>query len=222
MIIPFWKKWLSHLFPLTLERTGSDKNPELTVMLARGRLQLLAGNAIYSWDDLYRNFVIALGEIGLENRDEADVLVLGLGLGSIPYILEKAYYRDYVYTAVEWDETVAELATRYTLSRLESPIDVITGDARVFIDVTEATYDLVIVDIFEDDFTPPPFEEPEFLEACNERLRPGGILLFNRLHGASRDKTLTKRFFEETFKKVFPHATYIDTQGNWVLVYRKS
>jgi predicted membrane-bound spermidine synthase len=222
MHLPRWKNWLSYLFPLTLERTGSDKNPELTVVLAQGRLQLLSGNAIYSWDDLYRNFVIALGEIELEKREEADVLLLGLGLGSIPYILEKVYHRDYRYTIVEWDETVAELASRYTLSRLDSPIDVVNGDARVFVEVTDELYDLVIVDIFEDDFTPAPFEEDEFLHACDARLRPGWLLLFNRLHGIKQDKEKTGVFFAETFKRVFPGAWFIDTQGNWILVHRKA
>jgi spermidine synthase len=220
--IPRWKKLLSHVVPLTLEETGSEQNPELTVTLDRGRLQLLSGDAIYSWDDLYKNFLVAFEQLQLEERSIGDVLVLGLGLGSVPYMLEKVYHRKYCYTAVEWDETVAELAAKYTLSRLSSPISVVIADAEVFVQVTEEQYDMIVVDIFEDDLTPPQFETEDFLLDCDDLLRPGGLLLFNRLHGGSAAiRTITERFFERDFKAVFPEARAIDTEGNWILYYQK-
>ena len=210
------------MVPLTLEEAGSQQNPELAVMLDRGRLQLLSGDAIYSWDDLYKNFLIAFNELKIGARPVEEVLVLGLGLGSIPYMLEKVFHCRYHYTAVEWDETVSLLAAKYTLSRLESPVDVITADAEVFVRATEEKFDLIVVDIFEDDLTPPQFETPEFLAACGELLRPGGLLLFNRLHGGSASvRILTERFFEQKFKKVFPDAWYIDTSGNWIVCCEK-
>ncbi len=221
MRIPFWKKWLSYLTPITLEETSSAQNPELAVVLSQGRLQLLSGNAIYSWDDLYRNFTISLGKLHLEKRDYHDVLLLGLGLGSVPYILEKVYNRDYRFVAVEWDEAVADLAQRYTLNRLKSPVEVVTADAEIFVQVCEESFDLVIVDIFEDDLVPPQFEASDFLENCAELLHPGGILLFNRLHGDHKDKVAAERFYEKTFSVVFPDASYMDTGGNWIMMYQK-
>lgn len=222
MPIPRWKKWLSHLTPLTLEETASEHNPELSVVLSRGRVQLLSGDAIYSWDDLYKNFLLAFDRLKIDEESFQDVLILGLGLGSIPFMLEKVFHRDYYYTAVEWDETISELAAKYTLSRLKSPVDVVTGDAEILVEITEEQYDMVIIDIFEDEITPPQFCTPEFLENCKNLLRPNGLLLFNRLHGEdSAVRTVTERFFERTFKKVFPQAAYIDTTGNWILWSRK-
>lgn len=218
MHIPLWKKWVSHVVPLTLETAASDQNPELAVMLDRGRLQLLSGNAIYSWDDLYHNFTIAFGTLDLEERPTRDVLVLGLGLGSVPYILEKIYDQFYQYTAVEWDETVAALAAKYTLSRLKSPVNIITADAEVFLQVTEEQFDLIVVDIFEDDRTPDQFETTTFLEACAEHLKPNGLVLYNRLYNSPGNVIATRRFFEDTFKTVFPDAGKIDTGGNWILI----
>ncbi|MFN0015081.1 MAG: hypothetical protein ACKVU2_11075, partial [Saprospiraceae bacterium] len=40
-MVPLWKKWFSYLVPITLERAGSSLNPDLAVVLDRGRLQLL-------------------------------------------------------------------------------------------------------------------------------------------------------------------------------------
>jgi len=220
--IPRWKKLLSHIVPLTLEETGSEQNPELTVTLDKGRLQLLSGDAIYSWDDLYKNFLIAFDQLKIDEQKIEDVLILGLGLGSIPYMLEKIFHRNYHYTAVEWDETVAELAAKYTLSRLSSPVEIVTADAEIFVQITEEQYDMVVVDIFEDDLTPPQFETMAFLQKCNNLIRPGGLLLFNRLHGGDRSvKIVTERFFERDFKAVFPEAWAIDTGGNWILCFRK-
>lgn len=221
-MVPFWKKWLSHLVPLTLERSSSRYNPELAVVVDRGRLQLLSGNAIYSWDDLYHNFTIAFGTIDLDEEHIEDVLVLGLGLGSVPFILEKVFERHYHYTAVELDEAVADLATRYTLSRLDSPVQVVTADAGIFVAVTEEKFDLVVVDIFEDDHTPDQFEDIDFLAACKDLLRPGGLILYNRLYNNLRTRTATERFFENRFKTVFPDAWKISTGGNWIVAARAS
>ena len=88
--------------------------------------------------------------------------------------------------------------------------------------VTEEQFDLLIVDIFEDEITPPQFCTEEFLETCASLLRPGGLLLFNRLHGEDVSiRQVTERFFERRFKNVFPEAWAIDTKGNWILCAQK-
>jgi SAM-dependent methyltransferase len=215
--IPLWKKWLSYLRPITLEETGSEQNLELTVVLDRGRLQLLAGNAIYSWDDLYRNFRVAFEELDLGNRKLDDVLLLGLGLASVPYILEKKHGKTCHYLAIEADEEIARLALEYSLPRLKSYVEVVTADAEMYVEICEEQFDMVVMDIFEDDLTPPQFETREFLENCAARVRPGGLLLFNRLHHTLADRTATERFYKNTFQTVFPAAEKIDTGGNWIL-----
>lgn len=222
MRIPLWKKWVSHVLPLTLETAASEQNPELSVMLDRGRLQLLSGNAIYSWDDLYHNFTIAFGTIDWDETPVQDVLILGLGLGSVPYILEKIYERAFQYTAVEWDETVAGLASKYTLSRLQSPVSIIVADADVYLKITDEEFDMVVIDIFEDDRTPAAFETPDFLQACAGLLRPGGLLFYNRLYNSAENVLATERFFEGPFKQVFPEGWKLNTGGNWILMAKRT
>jgi spermidine synthase len=215
--IPFWKKWASYIEPIVLEMTASELNPELTVMLNRGRLQLLSGNAIYSWDDLYHNFTHLFDHIGINKRPLKEVLILGFGLGSIPYMLEKKYHQRAAYTGVEWDAEVSELAARFTLTRLSSPVDLITADAAVFIEVCEQQFDLVVVDIFEDNLTPPQFESLDFWACCAERLNPSGLLLFNRLYCQHHEKVAADRYFNQTFCRVFPDAWTLNTGGNLLL-----
>lgn len=221
MKIPVWKKWWSYVTPVVLEMTGSEQNPELSVLLNQGRIQLLSGNAVYSWDDLYRNFKIAFEKVKIQDRKIDEVLILGLGLGSIPFMLEKNFGRDYYYTAVEWDETVADLASRYTLSRLKSAINVVVADAELFVDICEERFDMLIVDVFEDDLTPPHFKTAEFLQACYELMNPGGLLLFNCLYGDHKDIVAADRFMERVFQVAFPLAWRIDTGGNMILCYER-
>ncbi|MBL7776110.1 MAG: hypothetical protein JNK89_08920, partial [Saprospiraceae bacterium] len=176
----------------------------------------------YSWDDLYHNFTIGFGALNLAKRSVSDVLLLGLGLGSVPFILEKIYGKQYRYTAVEWDEQVAQLASKYTFSRLSSPIELVTADANLFVQQTRDCFDLLVIDIFEDDYTPLEFETPEFLEACASRLRPGGLLLYNRLYNTPANIRGTVRFYEDCFRSVFPDAWKIDTGGNWILAAERN
>lgn len=217
MNLPRWKRWLSHITPLTLEEIGSELNPRLAVRLDQGRLQLLSGDAIYSWDDLYHNFTRAFAVLNPSQHPPQDVLLLGLGLGSVPFLLEKNYAVRAHYVAVEWDETVVHLAEKYTFSQLQSTAEMIVADASVFVEVCEEQFDWVVVDIFEEYNTPEAFEDTYFLEQCKARLRPGGLLLYNRLYHTPINKQRTETFYKDTFLQVFPEAWYIDTQGNWIL-----
>jgi len=220
MRINTWKKWLSYLWEIPVERVSSSYNEVLSVHLKNGRYQLCTANAIYSYDDLYDNFTRAFRKLNIEQRNIEEVLLLGLGLGSIPYTLEETFQQHYHYTAVEIDEAVIELAHRYTLQFLQSGIDIVAADAQAFIAQTTRTFDLICMDIFQDDEIPENFEELAFLEQIKECLRPDGWLLYNRLSLTKEDEEKSRTFFEQTFRKVFPQATYLDVNTNWVLLNR--
>lgn len=213
-----WKNWLSQLMEIHVESASSEYNPHLYVSLRRGRYQLSTAKAIYSYADLYDNFVKAFQSIDLDKIPGKEVLLLGFGLGSIPTILEKTLQRHFYYTAVEVDEAVIDLASRYTLPDLESPIEIICADAYAFVMQSEVQYDLICMDVFIDDAVPSPFEEPEFVEALKNMLTPSGVLLYNRLTAAPKDVAKTQAFLQDVFLPVFPAGTSIHARGNWILI----
>jgi spermidine synthase len=215
---PKWKKYLSYLTELHLESLSSDFNEELHVYLSKGRYQLCTKNAVYSFDDLYVNFNEAFKQLSIKDKGIEDVLVLGLGLGSIPFMLEKKYDIAANYTAVEIDETIIYLAGKYSLDDLKSPINYVCTDAEIFMSVNNEKYDLICMDIFSDDIIPPQFETIAYLENLRSHLNPNGILLYNRLASLKTDIEKTSHFFDTIFKKVFPNAKYFDVKGNWILV----
>ncbi len=215
---PFWKKALSYLFEIHLESRSSEYNPELNVSLVDGRYQLYTEHAIYSFGDLYNNFRITFEKIALDQYAIEKVLVLGHGLGSIPYMLEKTFHKKYHYTGVEIDEEVIYLANKYVMQDLDSPQQMICADAYAYVAQCSEKFDLIAIDLFFDNIIPVKFEDLAFLEKIASLLNPGGLVLINRLADLPQAKEKTKLFFEQQFLQVFKTGRYLEVEHNWVLI----
>lgn len=218
MNIPTWKKWLSYLFELHIESAPSEINPHLYVSLRRGRYQLCTANAIYSFEDLYDNFVKAFERLDLEKIKGQRVLILGFGLGSIPLILEQKFGCEFTYTAVEIDESVLYLANKYTIPKLQSPINFINADAFAYAMQTEEKFDLICMDVFLDDVIPERFHKDDFLQRLQQLLHTDGLLMYNCLALTEKDLNITEKFYYNHFVSNFPQGKNIDVDGNWILV----
>lgn len=216
--IPFWKRWLSYLTEIHIESAPSEINPHLYVSLKNGRLQLSTAHAVYSYDDLYHNFALVFKKLDLSRLPGEAVLILGFGLGSVPYILEKKLGLQLEYTGIEIDESVIELASSYSIPRLESPVQLIQTSGEMFLDISDETFDLIIIDIFLDDVIPDEYLQIDFLEQVRDHLNPGGLVIMNTLALTAADRTASREFFSGTFKKVFPGAVAETVPGNLMLL----
>ncbi len=214
---PWWKIWLSYFWEWPVETISSEHHEFLQVLLVQGQYQLVSPNAIYSYGELYTNFLNAFKQMNMADWKGQKTLVLGLGLGSIPLILEKRFGLLLDYTIVEFDEAVIHLAEKYTLQHLRSPVEVIQADALLFTQLCRDTFDLICMDIFLDDVIPTAFETAAFLENLKAMLAPGGLLLYNRLALNPTDREKSRYFFETTFKEVFPEGKKMDVGRNWML-----
>jgi len=212
---PFWKRWLSYFKEISLEQTSSLSNPYLEVLLVEGRHQLATKEAIYSFDDKYINFDFAFGEMDWSLVKGNRVLLLGLGLGSVILLLEKKYKKKLDYTAIEVDPEICRLCSEYTLDEIESFVEVIPTEAMKFIDNDTETYDLVIMDIFQSGDIPQKFQSNEFLHKLKARLKPEGLLLYNRLRITAIDKE-ENASFRLQMKKVFAEMKELEIKHNIV------
>lgn len=218
-MVPKWKKWLSYLFEQHIESASSDYNEHMYVSLNKGRYQLSTANAIYSYGDLYTNFFNTFQAFNWQAYPIQECLILGLGLGSIPQMLEQNFDKKIQYTAIEIDEEVIDLAYRYVLSDLESPIEMIAANAAYAVyQLPEQSYDLICIDVFDDDQIPAEIQSIDFLKQVKSLLSPNGVVLFNSLAATEQDRKRSKHFFNKSFKKVFPHAYLLDVKGNYMLV----
>ncbi len=215
---PVSTRLLSYISDQLIEESESPYNPVLQVCLKRGRYMLKTENAIYSYADLYDNFSQSFERIKIKTLPVKDVLILGIGLGSIPFMLENRFSRNYHYSVVEIDVEVMRLFKTYVLDELKSPFDIRLGDALYFDSYFNQKFDLICVDVFTDVIVPPDLETLDFLEALKERLNPNGIILFNKLAASLTDRTEARSFFKNYFLKIFPDATIIDTGTNYILL----
>jgi len=221
MAVNRWKKWLSYFKEVHLESTSSIHNPSLHVSLVEGRHQLSTDDAIYSFDDKYDNFAQAFEQVDWKKFDCQNVLILGLGLASIPFILEEKYKLKFDYTCVEIDEQVIFLAEKYILKNLNSHFEIISTDAGIFIDQCIQQYDLICMDVFENDVVPPQFETVSYLNQLKTILSPGGMIMYNRLALTERDKILSQRFFDNEFRTAFKDGYLMDVRSNYILMNDK-
>lgn len=216
---PYWRFILSHIIPFSIEKVKGTFNEYLEVIYSKGRYQLATENAIHSYEDMYTNYGEAFEMINIGQRAITETLLLGLGLGSIPLILEKKFELNTRYTAVELDEQVIYLANKYILGRLHSPFEFINTDAYLYVLQCQQTFDLICIDLFIDDKIPEQILQEDFLSAAKELVNENGILLFNVLPGNQTETY--KRFYDDIFCTVFPDASLIKVHKSWMMINRK-
>jgi 2-polyprenyl-3-methyl-5-hydroxy-6-metoxy-1,4-benzoquinol methylase len=210
------------LVELPVTTRSSDHNPELKVTYHRGRYKLITYGAIYSFEDLYSNFRKSFERLKWEEHKIETCLVLGLGLGSIPDMLVTKFKKKIRFVAVDIDEVVIEMAMQYVLRPKKINIDVFTADAGSFLEWHHGRYDMICADVFIGDRIPEELQTLEALNAMKTMLRPNGLLLYNRLSRYQPDIDASLRFLQEPFLKVFPDGGYIDLDGNWMFVNKRS
>ena len=221
MIPTFWQRARSYMSEVEMETTESNYNDLLRVVLRRGRYQLQTRHAIYSYGDLYDNFRKTFEKIRITNLPVKNVLILGVGLGSIPFMLEKKFRKNYAYTGVEIDGTVLQLAQKYVLDDLKSPMMFHLTDAEIFVSMCREKFDLICMDVFIDDKVPSGCETLVFLQQLKKILTPQtGILLFNKLAATPSDRQRSGIFLDTKFKKIFTNADFIEIAGNYILINR--
>jgi spermidine synthase len=217
----WWNIVKSYFRDVYLESTESVHNPELHIVLNNGRYQLCTGNAVYSYEDKYINFRRSFEWIDWSKQEIDQVLLLGLGLGSVPQMLEQVFNQQFEYHAVEIDEVIIDLANRYILKDLVSPMQLFCTDALQFVKWSQSRYDMIIMDVFDNDKVPKRFETREFLEDCSNLLSKRGFMLYNRLNLTENDYSETQNYFTQVFARVFPDASCSEIEGNFMLSSRK-
>ena len=134
--------------------------------------------------------------------DPRSALVIGLGGGS----LVKRMWRDYPalsIDAVEIDEQVVGIAREYFALPDDERIRVFVDDGRAFLGYCAETYDLIVVDAFDDDHIPRPLLTEEFLLTCRDHLSADGVLAYNLIGAVTGDHSKPFRSLYRTASTVW-------------------
>lgn len=217
---PFWKKLKSYFTDIEIETSSSFYNPVLQVLLSKGRYQLCTSEAVYSYEDKYINFYETFKKIDWKKLNINNVLLLGLGLASVPQMLEKNFHKNFSFQCVEIDEEIIRLADDYILCNLDSFIEITNTDAEIYVKLCNEKFDMIIIDIFSDNVVPEKFETKEFLLNIQKILSSDGLVLFNRLNIDKYTREETLDYFDNVFQKLFKNASKIFIKNNIILANR--
>lgn len=133
----------------------------------------------------------------------ARTLVVGLGGGSVVKRMWRDYPRMYL-DAVEIDEEVVDVAREFFALPDDERISVFIEDGRTFVQRTGETYDIIIIDAFDEDRIPRPLLTEEFMRLCRDRLSPGGVIAYNVIGSAGGTYSKPFRSLYRTAGNVWP------------------
>lgn len=196
-----------------IESFESDINPLLEVSLINGRYQLNAGSVNYSFGPLHDAFRKYFVKDPPLLNEKSEVLILGLGAGSVVNILRNELNLKSPITGVEIDKEVINAARKHFSLDSIKDLKVIVDDALLFLQVSDDSYDFIVIDIYIDDLVPPKFETFEFIQLLANHLTADGKVVFNKLHQINSDDA-SIRILKKYFEKVFDQTEIIKVSVN--------
>lgn len=213
------KKLLSYLFQIHIVRTRGDFGNVLEVNLDSGQLLLDAQNSNYSFGNLQKAFAYAFSKIEWNNYSIDHVLSLGFGAGSIVPLLRKNGIKSSI-TGIENDAKVIELFHTYFYTEKFEPLSIIHKDAFTYLENNENTYDLIIVDLFNDLHTHQGVFQSTFIDQLKKSISPNGIVVINTIGLNAQEKELILQL-EEALQKHFSKVeTHIFQGLNQLLIVK--
>ena len=183
------KKFLSFIIPIKIHQKKSKINTTLEIAWNNGQLVLDSKNTNFSYGSLQKVLRFGLLKIGFEKVKACKhIAVLGVAGGSvIKTLIDEVGYKGKI-TGVELDDAAIDLANRYFgLNQIEN-LEIIIDDAESFVQQTVQKFDLVIIDIFQDNVMPGFLFEETFVENIVKCLTEKGIVLFNTIVTTNSDQ----------------------------------
>ena len=176
------RRLLSYLIPINVYQKNSAISQSIEVNWNNGELVLDSKNTNYSYGSLQRILRIGLKKIGFKTIQSMDsIVVLGVGGGSvIKTIVDEVKFKGKI-TGVEIDQEVIQIANDYFKLDKISNLSIVIDDAFEFVLKTKDTYDLIIIDVFEDTKMPNFLYEKFFMNRIGELLNNKGFILFNTM-----------------------------------------
>lgn len=134
-------------------------------------------NANYSYGSLQKILEIGLTKVDLKSVE--NLLLLGLGGGSIIHSLRNTFEYSKNIVAVDIDPAIIKLANEEFGITTSEKLQIIEDDAFQFVKNATEKFQLIIIDLFIDTNVPPIFYEKEFCKNVSTLLQKDGFIIFN-------------------------------------------
>lgn len=162
-------------------RTEKDENKTLTLTKGPDGISVKFNGITYSrraekkiFTGSYWDYFTPLPLI----YDKPDILMIGLGGGTIVYQINRLYPKNVKMDVVELDKKMVELSKEFIPEDIKK-INLFIEDGIEFLKKTKKRYELVFLDAYDGDKIPDSFLEEKTIEDINQVLKEDGILAIN-------------------------------------------
>ncbi len=159
---------------------------------------------------MYYDYALAAPLLaGINETQSAEVLILGLGTGTYAAQCGR-YFPQARVTGVEIDERIVQLAQTYF--ELPNAVEAVVYDGRAYLADSEARYDVIMVDAYQDITIPFQMSSVEFFQEVREHLTPNGVMVVN-MNMHSDSEGAINQYLADTIGHVFPAVYTAEVTG---------
>lgn len=162
---------------------------------------------------MYYDYALAAPFLaGVMQKDSlSDVLILGMGTGTFATQCRNYFPGALNIEGVEIDRKITDLAGSYF--DLPDDVPVTTYDGRAYLQAVDRTYDVIMVDAYQDITIPFQMSSVEFFTQVKEHLKPGGVMVVN-MNMKSDGADSINAYLSDTIARVFDEVYTADVANN--------
>jgi spermidine synthase len=205
--ISWFQKVLSFLFPIVLKEMDSPLY--IQFVLKNNKILLNSQNANQSNGTLKYALHHAFSHFKwYEKTNINQILILGFGLGSA-YDLLSPIFPNAKFVGIENNKAIYNFYQNIKPHNSQLKLHLI--DAQNFIAQCNDSFDLILIDIFNDEEIPDFINHPSFWEQCHQALNPNGALLWNTLNSNQIETNHPKihEFFDTFWDTITNNRFYL-------------
>ncbi|MBR4758635.1 MAG: fused MFS/spermidine synthase [Lachnospiraceae bacterium] len=147
--------------------------------------------------------------VAYAGQEPLRILILGMGTGTFATQCQR-YFDDIYVEGVEIDEKITELAR--THFALPESVQVTTYDGRAFLAACDETYDVIMVDAYQDITIPFQMSSVEFFTMVRDHLNENGVMVVNMNMRGQKEGSIND-YLADTIATVFPSVYTVDVPG---------
>lgn len=207
---------LSEVVPLRLKKVKVDKKRSIKLWLYKRQLKLQYGRVLYSDGTEYFPFKMAFSKMKTRLSEAENVLVLGAGIGSVGMMLHDKF------PGKQWQMHFVDIS-KPILETCSSVMDFfpnVSGeyteaDAIAFIQNRPGKkYDLVCVDVFNEDRVPQEIFSENFVHAIKQVLKDSSSVVMNVMF----EDEAQKEDFEKVLTDEFSVFDRLEKEQNSIYI----
>ena len=156
---------------------------------------------------------------GIKEKDNVDILILGMGSGTYATQCSR-YFDNATVEGVEIDQKITDLAHEYF--ELPEDVKVTTYDGRAYLQCLSSAaksdgemkkFDVIMVDAYQDITIPFQMSSVEFFTLVKEHLTEDGVMVVNMNMKTDTEGGINE-YLSDTISTVFPSVYTVDVSNN--------